>query len=689
MLVTVGVNISDVSTSNWVSIELMDNFDKSVKVYPIVNLMLSGDDILSDVPAILYTLEGKTRTLVPVNVISRELGYDVSWNQEKQEVTITGDGKEIILKIDSATAYVNGKKTKLPNSVPAKLMTYQGISRTLVPVAFITEQLGMEIKWMDETKTVEIFKPKQKVTDVKYITDKRFKEIRIKTSGEVEATSYYIEGMGVGTRDKMVVDLQNTTLSVDKEKLDSENRLDLNVYFYGVDSAYAYQVPSEDKVRLEINLDIRKGFDIWYDEKTSEIVVQFINTVDDIRHEKIYNTDAIIIDTNQEPPDVNVKQLKDKIIVDVVNSKMKFQNGEVGTMDINAPGVDTVSFSQFEPTGEYDPDDMVSRVVIDLANGVSPDNVFVEDVGDKIYVYVSGAPLNGFNYAKKGLDSASLAINFDSPSTYTRNYNKDTRELTVGVSKKVAALDFMDITIDDSIVDKISIDDSSNKDFYLVKLKLSNGTTYRDLTPSSETDQINLSFFNEALAMSEYKENLIVIDAGHGGSDSGAVGDNSQEKVLALELAKQLKKKFESQGFKVYMTRETDKRVSLQERSIIANDLKATVFISLHMNSFTNKDANGLEVLYNPNGDLNNKDLALSTHKYLISSLKPKDRGIVERPNLYVLRTTEMPSILVELGFVSNLQEEQKLLDASYRDRAADAILKGVMEYIDKGKYKK
>ena len=76
-------------------------------------------------------------------------------------------------------------------------------------------------------------------------------------------------------------------------------------------------------------------------------------------------------------------------------------------------------------------------------------------------------------------------------------------------------------------------------------------------------------------------------------------------------------------------------------------------------------------------------------HKYLISSLNPKDRGLVERPNLYVLRTSEMPSILVELGFISNLTEEEKLMDAAYREKAADAIAKGVKEYVDKGKFNK
>lgn len=689
LLMLVGVTVGDVSTSNWESIELLDDFDKSIKEYPIVGLMLSGDDIISDVPAILYTLEGKTRTLVPVSIISKELGYEVTWNQERQEATVLADGKEIILKIDSTVAYVDGKKYDLPNSVPAKLMTYQGRSRTLVPVAFITEHLGMEIKWMNDTKTVEIFKPKQNVTDIKYITDSRFKEIRLKTSGDVQSTSYYIEGIGVGTRDKMVVDLQNTILDVPSDRIDSDGKVDLGVYFYGVNSAQAFQVEGEDKVRLEINLDTRQGFDTWYDEKTSEVVVQFINSVVDIRHEDIYNTDAIIIDTNQDDPAMNVKQLKDKIIVDVINSKMRYKDGNYGELVLNEGGVSSVYFSQFEPTSEYDPEDMISRIVINLSEDASQDNVFIEGIEDKIYVYVSGAPLNGFNYNKRGLDNATLDINLDKYMEYTRYYDQASRILTLGIAKESVSLEKMNTEIDDSIIDVISIDTTSNPDYYLVRLNLSKGSAFEDLTAEGESTQINLRFFNDALTNSVYKDKLIVIDAGHGGSDSGAVGANSLEKDLTLEMSRQLRKKFEGLGFKVYMTRETDKRVSLQERTIVANKLEATVFVSVHMNSFKRKDVEGLEVLYSPNGDLNNHGLASYTHKYLISALQPRDRGLVERPNLYVLRTSDMPSILVELGFLSNLIEEQKLLDPSYRDKAADAIAKGVKEYIDKGKFKK
>ena len=541
---------------------------------------------------------------------------------------------------------------------------------------------------MGETKTVEIFKPKQKVTDIKYITDKRFKEIRIKTSGEVESTSYYIEGIGVGTRDKMVVDLQNTVLDVSEDRLDYYGKVDLGVYFYGVNSAQAFQVEGEDKVRLEINLDTRQGFDTWYDEKTSEVVVQFINSVVDIRHEEIYNTDAIIIDTNQDDPAMNVKQLKDRIIVDVINSKMRYKDGNYGELILNEGGVSSVYFSQFEPTSEYDPDDLISRIVINLSDDASQDNVFIEGIEDKIYVYVSGAPLNGFNYNKRGLDTATLDINLDKYMEHTRYYDESSRSLILGIPKQSISLEKMNTEIDDNIVDVISIDTASNSEYYLVRLKLSDGTSFEDLTASGST-QINLRLYNDALANSIYKDKLIIVDAGHGGSDPGAIGSNSEEKDLALEMSRQLKKKLEGLGFKVYMTRETDKKVSLQERTLVANKLEATAFISIHMNSFKRSEANGLEVLYNPNGDLNNKGLAYDTHKYLISALNPRDRGLVERPNLYVLRTSNMPSILVELGFVSNPEEESKLMNHSYREKAAEAIAKGVKEYVDKGKFNK
>ncbi|BEP29865.1 N-acetylmuramoyl-L-alanine amidase [Helicovermis profundi] len=676
-LFTYGESSTDISEN----INLLDSKTNKTQSYPVVNLMLSGEDLVTDVPGILYSLGGYTRTLVPISIITDNLGYDILWDGKTKEVTITTESKTIVLKINSSDATINGEKIKLPNDIPAKLMAYNGTYRTMVPVRFVTEQLGKEIKWINDTRTVEINEPKQYIKSIVYDRERHFKEIRIKTSGKVKTTSYYIDGTKLNKKNKYVVDIQNVDFKMDKINFDKNGYYKIPIELYGIDSANMYKIKDTGNIRLEVNLDIKKGFDVFYDDKSGELVVEFINSVEDIRYEKLYNADAIVIDTNQAPPDLNVKYLKNAVIVDIVNSKLKFNSGKFGSIDFKKDGIEKVSFSQFDPSNEYEKDDLVSRVVVNLSEGKTSDDVYVEDIGDKVYIYVSGAPLNGFNYVKNGLDSGTLDINFDKKGSYKTNYDSNSKLLTLEVPKSSINLDKMNVDIDDSIVDLIKIDDMDMNN-YLISLKLSKGTSYKNNSEKNNIDNISLSFFNKELSNSKYKNTLVVIDPGHGGSDAGAVGSKTYEKTLALIVGKKVKKELESLGFKVYITRDNDKRVSLQERTNIANSLGADLFVSIHMNSYVNANPYGLEVLYNPNDKLKNKEFAEFTKNELINSLGAFDRGIVSRPRLYVLRHTEMPSILTELGFISNPTEQDKLMNVDYQTKAAKAIAKGILDFL-------
>lgn len=104
------------------TVKLTDGGSEKTDEYSVVNLLMGGQDVLSDVPAILYELNGKTRTLVPIRFISENLGATVSWNNDTKTATIQLNGKEVKVQIDSTTAYVNGQAYELPDNVPAKLM---------------------------------------------------------------------------------------------------------------------------------------------------------------------------------------------------------------------------------------------------------------------------------------------------------------------------------------------------------------------------------------------------------------------------------------------------------------------------------------------------------------------------------------------------------------------------------------
>lgn len=155
----------------------------------------------------------------------------------------------------------------------------------------------------------------------------------------------------------------------------------------------------------------------------------------------------------------------------------------------------------------------------------------------------------------------------------------------------------------------------------------------------------------------------IALDIGHGGNppkgDPGAVGLKSKEKDVALAVGLLLKQALVKKGHKVVMTRGNDSFVELGMRCKIANNFKADLFISIHLNASANKAANGTETLYKTQ---KGKDIGTKIQKALVAALKTKDRGLKFRDDLYVLNGTNMTAVLVEIGFISNTSDLRLML---------------------------
>ncbi|HXI09368.1 MAG TPA: N-acetylmuramoyl-L-alanine amidase, partial [Thermodesulfobacteriota bacterium] len=218
------------------------------------------------------------------------------------------------------------------------------------------------------------------------------------------------------------------------------------------------------------------------------------------------------------------------------------------------------------------------------------------------------------------------------------------------------------------------------------------------------------------------KVRKIVIDPGHGGKDPGAIGRGGlKEKDVTLKLSKKLRDKLRPSVQKVVMTRETDVFIPLEERTAIANSQDADLFVSIHINASQRRAASGVET-YTLNisndeearrlaarenatsrrsvsdlefilNDLiktaktnDSVRLATSVQARVATNLKRKfntrSNGVKGAP-FYVLVGTKMPSILVEVSYISNPQEEKLLRDDRYLDEVIEGISKGLMEYIN------
>ena len=186
------------------------------------------------------------------------------------------------------------------------------------------------------------------------------------------------------------------------------------------------------------------------------------------------------------------------------------------------------------------------------------------------------------------------------------------------------------------------------------------------------------------------KGKVIAIDPGHGGSDTGAIGSFSQEKNITLAIGQKVAELLNDAGAKVVMTRTTDVDVyapydgaveELQARCNIANAAQADAFVSIHIDSFSSADAGGVTAYYNSKTPYD-YSLAKYLHAQNMAATNFSDRG-TRTANFYVLLHTNMPAVLLELGFISNPTEEQALNSEQQQQNFAESIVKGLADYFD------
>ncbi|GAB4276719.1 MAG: N-acetylmuramoyl-L-alanine amidase [Oscillatoriaceae cyanobacterium] len=171
---------------------------------------------------------------------------------------------------------------------------------------------------------------------------------------------------------------------------------------------------------------------------------------------------------------------------------------------------------------------------------------------------------------------------------------------------------------------------------------------------------------------------VVVVDPGHGGSDMGAIGIGGlQEKDVVFDISQQVAEILEQNGVQAVMTRQDDRTVELEPRTVLANRINADLFVSIHANAAENSSANGVETFYYESGSV----LADYIQRSIMESFDMPNRGL-KRARFYVIRNTRMPAVLVEVGFVTGTEDARILADPGERTRMAQAIARGVLRYI-------
>ncbi len=195
----------------------------------------------------------------------------------------------------------------------------------------------------------------------------------------------------------------------------------------------------------------------------------------------------------------------------------------------------------------------------------------------------------------------------------------------------------------------------------------------------------------------EKSQKTVILDAGHGGFDGGAVGaDGTAEKDINLNIALTVANILRQEGYRVVLTREADvstddveteqialrKKSDLRNRLSLMKDYPNALFVSVHLNKFTTTAANGSQVFYSPKTE-GSKKLSENIQSSIISLLQPSNTRVCKKAtsSTYILYNATIPAVLVECGFLSNKAELEKLKQPDYQANLAFCIAKGINDF--------
>ena len=193
----------------------------------------------------------------------------------------------------------------------------------------------------------------------------------------------------------------------------------------------------------------------------------------------------------------------------------------------------------------------------------------------------------------------------------------------------------------------------------------------------------------------------IMLDAGHGGLDGGASKGEVIEKDITLAITKKVARQLTRLGAEVILTRSTDgdvlsehapseefatnrerKKQDIFLREALVAQHQPDLFITIHANAIPNGKWRGAQVFYHKDGDPNSENLAKSIQQTIRETMENTEREALSIKNVYLLKKTEVPAVLVETGFISNEEERQLLASEAYQEKMAFAIARGIENYI-------
>ncbi|HOJ12220.1 MAG TPA: N-acetylmuramoyl-L-alanine amidase [Clostridiales bacterium] len=364
----------------------------------------------------------------------------------------------------------------------------------------------------------------------------------------------------------------------------------------------------------------------------------------------------------------------DRIIIDIPGVIAPVLQQEI---KVNGTQVRAVRYAQYSENTARVVVDTIQRCPFNIKeydgqlvlNVESPkfNNITYNNNGDRVYLSIQGASLT-----EGGQDLRKF---------YTEKYSSDGTVYILSFRSSLVNLPQGVIQVNDRYLESITISKSLFSFYTDIIFKAKDKFVYQVMArPDLKDTAITI------LKPASKSDKLVVIDAGHGGVEPGAVYGSLQEKNLNLDIALRLNELLKKKNVKTYMIRENDSFVGLYERAYIANNLNASLFLSIHNNAMEDRSFGGTMTLYYVTGSeskgFNSYKFSNIIQNELIKTMGTKDRKVRERPELVVLKATKMPASLAEIAFMTNSDDRAKLQNSEFKQKAAQALCDAVIKSL-------
>lgn len=674
---------------------------------------LDGKNInVTNMPTLLM---GNTAMVQAYRVFSNTLGVKYRYVPSTGKLVFTKGDITLEMEIGSSIVKINNQYADCGMSPKLVKNLETGVETVMVPAQFVSKALGYDYRWNSDTKTSEI-----------------------STSSLVGVTPNLIISSGSSSGSKPVIkeeeffhwtltDELTSAVTQAKEALTSEKNLVLS------DDSISYLVSVEEQTETTGYEGVQLNFSGQLDSVSAttegnKIMLSLTNTTSanfnqDFTKELVNNVTAhydvdnqqtnVVIELNDDFANYELVASEDHMTLSVLVYP-NYMTDVVAGQDAN--GYQYISFTglaALKPTITEDDD----HIYLSFSNTRNA-------VGELVYTadLTNEGKLTNVILSSPSVSSTIFIIQKPSKeSTYEIHEDGTTLSMYIDKIDKIPVINDTPIQIalpDGISASKIQDEDKYyNKQFVLtmpgdfrafytqnpiinsysnvanVKVSYSNGQTVITVT-TNKIQGYKYTVKDGVLSLtvdspSKIYDKIVILDAGHGGKDPGAVSGSTQEKVINYNVLNTYAKQyFANSGIKVYYTRIDDTLIALADRASFATEVEADLFISLHCNAAGSSAARGTSVYYSsintaktPSG-LTSKKLASALVNALSSDLGTKNLGTIDK-GFVVVRDNTVPAVLIELAFLTNPGDKANLVKASFQKSAAQTIYNTVVDIFN------